>query len=124
MNVQRAESAVKLAWMAAVFTAIINVILTIVYLNGFSLEFLAAWTWIDILLTLVLAFGIYKKSRISAGILLLYYPITKIIFWLDERVIIGLPVAIIFTYIFFQGFRGTLIVHEAEANTNLQSATS
>ena len=124
MNLEKAERAIKIDW---ILTLIIvgggNIILTISYAMGGAIQDIVLWNWIDLFLPFVFAFFIYRKSRIGAGIWLVYYLVTQLLGWLDSGVT-GPPIApIILLYFFFQGFRGTLATHQLQEESSNPTVT-
>ena len=74
--------------------------------------------FIDVIIGLILAFGIYKRSRVCAVIMLIYFIVGKIIYYnemtyyginLDIQTIV---VALVFIYFYAQAVRGTFAFHK------------
>ena len=74
--------------------------------------------FIDVIIGLILAFGIYKRSRVCAVIMLIYFIVGKIIYYnemtyyginLDFQTIV---VALVFIYFYAQAVRGTFAFHK------------
>jgi hypothetical protein len=74
---------------------------------GFS-----AWQLVDVGLIFGLAFGIYKRSRACAVVMLTYFVISKIILMAEAGKPSGVVLSIIFTYYFWQGVSGTFACHK------------
>ena len=68
---------------------------------------LDAWSLIDVVLIFGLTFGIYRKSRTCAVIMLIYYAGMKIMQVVTMHAIGGLIWGIIFSYLFAMGAVGT-----------------
>ncbi|MCA9991264.1 MAG: hypothetical protein H6666_11305 [Ardenticatenaceae bacterium] len=117
MDIEEANRAIKNAWVAGLIAGGINVLLTLIYASGGNLLRVDWWNWVDLPLMFLLSFGVYKKNRASAIILLIYYIGSKTYFWWNERAFIGVPIALIFAYFLLGGVRGTLAYHK------LQNAT-
>ncbi len=112
MDLEKATRAITTDWILTLLVGGSNIVLTIAYAMGGTIRDITLFNWIDFVVTFALAFGIYKKSRIAAGIWLVYYLVTQLLIWLDSGVA-GPPVfPIIFLYFFFQGFRGTMAYHQ------------
>ena len=114
MNMEKANSAIKSAWIAGAISGVITLILALIGAFGYDL-----WSLIDAFLILGLSFGIYKKNRACAVILFVYWIGAKISqMWElgaqgQPAGLIGvLPIAILFGYYFFQGIRGTFAYHK------------
>ncbi|MCB8942730.1 MAG: hypothetical protein H6658_03025 [Ardenticatenaceae bacterium] len=112
MTLQEANKAIKDAWVAGVLTVIITLTLTFIYATGAGITHLALWNVIDIFVLAALSYGIYRKSSLSAIIMLVYYLGSKIVLWADERAFIGVPIALIFAYFFWRGVLGTRAYHQ------------
>ena len=73
--------------------------------------------FIDLVVVLILTFGVFKKSRISAILLLIYF-ILSVIFLFDLKSltpifgIFTIIYALVFIYFFVQAIRGTLAYHK------------
>jgi hypothetical protein len=72
----------------------------------------------DVIIILLLAFGIYKKSRVCAIVMLIYFILGKIIQF-SEYASYGIDtppsnylVAVVFIYFYFQAVRGTIAFHK------------
>ncbi|MCO5188370.1 MAG: hypothetical protein M9918_09290 [Anaerolineae bacterium] len=106
-----AEKRIRDAWVMGIAAGIISILLTMIYATGASFAHVDPWAWIEIVVIFVLSFGIYRKSRLSAILLLLFYVGSRVIFWIDEQTLIGIPMALVFGYFFLQGVRGTIDIH-------------
>ena len=106
MTVQDMEKAVRDAWIASLAAIGISVTLTLIYASGAGFSHVDWWNWLDIIILSILAYGIWRKNRWCAVLMLIYYVGSKIVLWVDERAFIGLPVAAIFAYIFWRGAHG------------------
>lgn len=110
------ESAIKNGWIAALVSFTFTLIGAV---SGFFIQgsdaasnfFLNPWLMIDVVLIAILAFFIYKKSRIAATLMFGYFLFSKISMWYDLGTMQGFPVALIFIYFFFNAMRGTFIWH-------------
>ena len=112
MTVQEANKAIKDGWVAGVLTVLITVALTLIYASGAGLTRIDLWNVVDIVLLSALSYGIYRRSRICAVMMLVYYLGSKVVLWVDERAFIGVPLALIFAYFFWQAIRGTIAYHQ------------
>lgn len=65
---------------------------------------------LDAIFVFGITFGIYKKSRVCAVVMFIYFLISKIIL-LAHMNIFSIGIAVIFLYIFFNGIRGTIYYH-------------
>ena len=81
--VKKAEDQIRFAWQGGIFYGIINLLLTLLTLTGNDLfirltrltgiSALLISVFLDVCLIFVLSFGIYKKSRVAAVIILIYF---------------------------------------------------
>ena len=109
-------AAIKNGWVAGLVS--IGLTLLIVLIGMFSgtenttVNYFADPTiFIDIVLMVVMVFFIYKKSRIAATCMLLYFVLSKYIQWTDLGEAQGVPMALIFTFFYFNAMRGTFVWH-------------
>jgi hypothetical protein len=118
-----AKKKTKTAWVAALGVAGITLALALSNMatdtkvfNGVSSAFL----FVDVILSLSLAFGIYRYSRWCAVGMFTYYCIDKLI---QIAVLKSTPpwIAIIFLYCFFQGIQGTFAYHRLKQQATEQS---
>lgn len=67
-----AEKHIKNAWIAALISAGVTALFVL-------FGVLDVWSWIDVALILLFAFGIYRKNRIAAIGMFIYFLITKLL---------------------------------------------
>lgn len=103
---------IKSAWVAACISGGLTLIATLFAMAGFNILGLGAWNLLDVALIFGLAFGIYKKSRVCAVLMLVYYLASKIFEMVETEKATGLVVALFFSYFFWQGVRGTFAHHK------------
>jgi len=109
MNIEKANGAIRNAWIAGIISGTLTLILSLIGALGFDL-----WNLSDAFLMFGLTFGIYKKNRACAIILFIYFVGDKIFALLQSpaSAATGIPMAIVFGYFFFQGIRGTFAYHK------------
>ena len=120
MTQEAAVKHIKQAWVAGVISAGITLLVILVAASGSTLFAKLGvdwWSLIDVVVILGLAFGLYKKSRICAVLLFVYFVFSKIILWATVGSVGGVPMAILFGYFFFQGIRGTFACHSLNEQT-------
>lgn len=71
----------------------------------------AAWNLIDVGLIAALAFGIWRKSRIAATVMFVYYVGSKIIDVVDTRNPSGILISIAFAYYLYKAMLATYRYH-------------
>ncbi len=104
-RLEKANNQIKAAWIAGTISGAITLLLT------FSLNI--PGLFIDVFLTFGLSFGIYKKSRVCAVIIFVYFIFSKLVLWESLKGNpIGLIVSIVFVYFFWQGVQGTFAYHK------------
>lgn len=69
------------------------------------------WILVDVVLLLVLAFFVYKKSRTASTILLVYFIASKISTWYDLGEVRGAAISLIFFLFYLNAMRATYIWH-------------
>ena len=108
MDMEKANNAIQGAWISGAIVGVITLILSLI--GAFGLD---QWNIIDAFLLFGLAFGVYKKSRVCAIILFIYWVGDRI--WMmvaqPEAIAGSLFMAILFGIWFFQGIRGTFAYH-------------
>jgi len=117
MDIEKAEKAIKGAWIAGVISGSITLLVAVLALVGVRIFNFSAWTFIDVALVFGLAYGIYRKNRVCAVIMFVYFVISKIYMMFTVGGLAGLPLAILFSYFFFQGIRGTFAYHKLKGST-------
>lgn len=70
------------------------------------------WTSVDVVLIFLLAFGIYRRSRVAATLMLLYYTVSKITLMIELGKPTGLLMSLVFFYFYFQAMIGTFEYHK------------
>lgn len=103
---------IKNAWVAAVISGSMTLVVTLIAMSGTDILGFSAWELLDVALVLLLAFGIYKKSRACAVAMLAYFVLSKILMMVESGKPSGLPLAIVFIYFFWQGVSGTFAYHK------------
>jgi hypothetical protein len=121
---------IRNAWIAAIVFGSLTLLLTLAVMSEITVgifgfyaftflylaEFLGNYSiykmFIDIVLFFGLAFGIYKKSRTCATILLVYFTVSQIFLRIETSQTSGIFVSILFIYFFWQGVSGTFAYHK------------
>ena len=112
---------IKYAWVAGVISGSMTLLLIVVAASGSTLVAELGvdwWSLIDVVAILGLSLGIYKKSRVCALLMFIYFVGSKIILWATMGNVRGVPLAILFGYFFFQGIRGTFAYHSLSEQTS------
>jgi serine/threonine-protein kinase len=106
---------IKTAYQAAAVSGVFTLIVTLVAIYGTAMPGFSAWSMFDVVLVFGLAYGIYRKSRACAVIMLLYFIASKLFQMSQTGHAAGLPLALVFVYFFWQGIAGTYAYHRLAA---------
>jgi len=104
---------IDLGWAVAALWGIVQMVGVLAITNGLG-DFDAAWL-VDPLLILLLAYGLYRRSRVCAGLLLAYVVVEL---WIAFHVAgrpTGIGVALALELAFLTGLRGTVLWHRETA---------
>lgn len=125
MTIEKAEKAIKTAYVAAIISGTITLIVSLMAMAGVSFGGINPWMIIDAIFIFGMAYGIAKKSRVCAIIMLVYWILAKIVTIMGEGPSGGIVVAIMFAYFFFNGVVGTFTYHQlTEAQAHQKDTTS
>jgi hypothetical protein len=113
-DIARANKRIKQAWIVGVIGGVITLIATLLSVAGVDILDVNIYVLIDVVLVFGLAYGIYRKSRVCAVIMFVYFVGTKILMLVESGRPSGLVMAALFGYWFFQGIRGTFAYHKLE----------
>jgi len=69
------------------------------------------WAIVDALLLAALSFFLFRKSRIAATLLVLYFVVSKVSLWVELEAVKGLPMTILFGWVYILAMRGTFLWH-------------
>ena len=119
MEISEALKNIKYGYIAALVSAGITVVLNFLQFDAGDVNlFSDPVVLYDVIIILLLAFGIYKKSRVCAIAMLIYFILGKI-FQFQEYASYGIDtppstylVAVVFIYFYFQAVRGTIAFHK------------
>lgn len=103
---------IKNGWVAGIISGCVTLAVTLLAISGTSILNFSAWELIDVALIFGLTFGIYKKSRTCAVLMLSYFIISKIIIMAETGSPSGIALALVFLYYYFQGMIGTFQYHK------------
>ena len=115
---------IRFAWVAALISASITLIASLLAMRGSPVLGLTVLSLVDVALLLGLAFGIWRKSRTCAVIMLLYFVASKILQFSDptgslsQAARVGsIPMTLIFLYLYWQGVAGTFAFHRLQRDS-------
>jgi serine/threonine-protein kinase len=103
---------IKQAWIASIFSATITLIAILISMAGTQILGYTALELVDVALIAGLGFGIYKKSRTCAVIMLIYFVSSKILIMIETGQPAGLVVGLLFAFFYWQGVSGTFSYHK------------
>jgi hypothetical protein len=103
---------IKSGWIAALISAGFTLVVTLLAVMGTEVLGFTLWSLFDVGLILGLAFGIYKKSRTCAVLMLVYFIASKIMIFSQTSQISGIVVALIFAYYYWNAIVGTFAYHQ------------
>ncbi|MFF2093637.1 hypothetical protein [Paenibacillus sp. NPDC058174] len=98
---------IKLALGGAIFCAISTAVVSLL-VDSESLSFL-----VDVIVALALAFGVWKKSRVCAILLFVYFIISKLLQFSEnpQSIASSIYLSIFLLFSFWQGIMGTFGYH-------------
>ncbi|MEG4323374.1 MULTISPECIES: hypothetical protein [unclassified Microcoleus] len=106
---KEAEAKIKFAWEAGIVYGTINLIFVFLSLAGYDLTgfgLMNASALLDVCLIFCLSFGIYKKSRVAAVIMLVYFLLSKAWIAIGLKIFPGV-ISWFFLILFLGGVQGT-----------------
>ena len=107
------EKGIKGAVAAGIFSGCVTLLFTVLAVAGVNPVGLDASAFLDVVLIFGLTFGISRKSRACAVILLGYFILSKIYMFSQTRSAAGLPMAFVFAYFYAKGVAATFAWHRA-----------
>ena len=102
---------IRNAWIAGLVSGGITLAVTLLAVAGMSVLGYSAVELIDVALVFGLTFGIYKKSRTCAVLMLVYFVISKVILMTEMRSASPMIVGLVFLYFYAMGVVGTFQYH-------------
>jgi hypothetical protein len=111
MVLAEAKQAIKRAWIAGVISGVITLMFTLIVMRGTQIPGVSAWTLVDVVLVFGLSYGIYRKNRVCAVVMLVYFAISKVYMMVVSGRVVGIGLGLVFMYLFFKGIIGTLEYH-------------
>lgn len=110
---EEVEKRIRNAVGAGIFTGAVTLIISVIALVTHTPVLgIDGWSVIDAALIAGLTFGIYKKNRTCAVIMLIYYAGTKILQIVTTHAMSGGILGVLFCYLFLMGAVGTFQYHQ------------
>ena len=103
---------IRNAWVACIVSGVLTVILAVIAMNGNSMGGHSGYDVIDALFVFGLAFGISRKSRTCAMLMLAYFVLSKYLLFRAYGQVNGLLFGIVFLYFYAMGVQGTFEYHK------------
>ena len=103
---------IRNAWVACIVSGVLTVILAMIAMNGNSMGGHSGYDVIDALFVFGLAFGISRKSRTCAMLMLAYFVLSKYLLFRASGQVNGLLFGIVFLYFYAMGVQGTFEYHK------------
>lgn len=128
MNITKAQSAIKSAFICGVISTFITLCAAAIGMHQGGVEAygieMNALLLIDFGLLLGLTIGIYFKSRVCAVTMFVYFVISKAMQWSNAASLFSLLIGSVFIFFYFRGAWATIVYQRLkakEANQALQS---
>jgi hypothetical protein len=118
-DLESANRLINLAFGAAVFSASITLVFSVIACFGYSFLGITPLSLVDVVVVFALAYGIHKRSRTCAVITFVYFVVSKIVQCVDMGDAKPIYVGILFGFFFFQGIRGTFAYHRLRRSVDI-----
>ena len=103
---------IRHAWIACVITGVLTMILALISMNGNALYGHSGMDAFDALFVFGMAFGISRKSRVCAVLMLLYFILSKYLLYKASGQASGFLFGLVFLFFYVQGVLGTFEYHK------------
>lgn len=114
---------IRNAWVVGAICGVVTLAVVALAIAGTSILGYSAWELFDVALIFGLTYGIYRKSRTCAVLMLVYFVASKILLAIESGRPNGMVMGLIFTYYFYQGVVGTFAYHKAVRMTRQAQAS-
>ena len=98
---------IKNASVAGVVSGFLTLAVTLYAMLGYKYLSFDAFSLIDVAFTFGLAFGIYKKNRACAIVMLVYFLLSKYMILSESGSLSSIPLSLVFIYYYYKGLIGT-----------------
>lgn len=112
MTLEQAERAIGNAWMAGLVAATMSLVIIGTSLLGYELIEVTPLSLVDVAFMVLLAYGIYQRSRVAAGVMLVYYFLSQLLLLLSTGIVTSIFVGAVFVYFFYRGLQGTIVYYQ------------
>ena len=103
---------IRNAWVACIVSGVLTGILAVIAMIGNSMGGHSGYDVIAALFVFGLAFGISRKSRTCAMLMLAYFVLSKYLLFRASGQVNGLLFGIVFLYFYAMGVQGTFEYHK------------
>lgn len=105
-------SPIRHGWIAATISGTLTLAASVIGMVSHSgANMFGAWNLLDVALIALLAFGIYRRSRIASTLMLIYFVISKILIMKQVGRPDGIVLALVFVIFYFRAVLGTFRYH-------------
>jgi hypothetical protein len=111
MTTAQAEARIRRAWIAGAAAAVMTLFASLLPLAGISLAGFNLWNLADAVLIAGLAFGISRRSRVCAVVMLVYFVASIVMLVARTTLYANAAVEAIFVYFYIEGVRGAFAWH-------------
>lgn len=102
---------IRNGWVAACVSGALTLLFATLAANGKALPGMSSMMFIDVVLILGLGFGIYRKSRVCAVLMLVYFIASKILMLMQGFNLVNIAFGVAFCIVYFQAARATFAYH-------------
>ena len=113
------EKRIKCGWIAGVVSAGYTLVLFVLSLMGRAIPGIDGWSIIDIFIAFGLSYGVFRRSRTCAVLLLVLFLLNKVILWTISPAVADLPFAFVFACFLGAGVVGTFQYHRLNRGANV-----
>ena len=122
MDKEKAIQATKTGAICACFSASITLVIAIFAIWNNSSGTIGIWNnptvFFDVVVILILAYGMYRKSLTAAVVMFLYFLFGKIYIAVETGRVVGIGLGLIFLYIFGKAIQGAYVLQKIEKAEN------
>lgn len=111
MTAVQAEACIRKAWIAGAVSAFLTLCASLLPLIGISVAGFNLWNLADVVLIAGLAFGISRRSRVCALVMLVYILALIIMIFARTSYYASAAVEAVFVYFYVGGVRATFAWH-------------
>jgi hypothetical protein len=102
---------IRHGWIAACISGLFTLVFAILAMMGQKIPGVSPWMLLDVAIIAGLGFGIYRKSRVCAVLMLVYFIASKIYMLTQTTSAGSIGMGVVFLYIYFQATRATFAYH-------------